>query len=140
MSTKVDILDALVTELEAISTVQNATRYVQTFTEAEKNAPSVQVTAGNESELVNDETDIYYAVEVSLLVITKQTSVAIESLIDDIKDALLGTTCPVDLHANVQVISLIATQIVELEDEDADEFASALLQLEIRYHASKSGF
>lgn len=140
MSTKVDILDALVTELEAISTVKNATRYVQSFTNAERNSPSIQVAAGNERVLVIDSTDVYYALDVSLLVITKQTSVAIESLIDDIKDTLLGTTCPVDLHANVNVLNLMATDIVELEDEDADEFASALLQLEIRYHASKSGF
>jgi len=98
------------------------------------------VTAGAETILVNDATDIYYALQISLLVITKQTSQNIEPLIDDIKDALLGTTSPVSLHANIQVINLIATEIVELEDEDAEEFASAILSLEIRYHASKTGF
>lgn len=140
MSTKVDILDALVTELESISTVKNATRYVKTFSQAEKNVPSIQVVSGIEVPLVVDATDIYYSLPISMLVITKQTSVAIEALIDDIKDTLLGTTCPLDLHANVNVIRLLSTDPVDLEDEDADEFASALLNLEIRYHASKSGF
>lgn len=140
MSTKVDILDALVAEILAIDEIKTATRYIQTFTEASNNVPSVQLTAGNEEILVNDATDIYYALQISLLVITKQTSENIEPLIDDIKDALLGMTCPLSLHANVQVINLVTTEIVELEDEDAEEFASAILNLEIRYHASKSGF
>ena len=140
MSTKVDILDALVAEILAIDEIKTATRYVQTFTLASKNVPSVQITAGAEEILVNDATDIYYSLQISLLVITKQTSENIEPLIDDIKDALLGTTCPLVLHANVQVIDLIATEIVELEDEDAEEYASAILNLEIRYHASKSAF
>lgn len=140
MSTKVDILDALVAEILAIDEIKTATRYVKTFTLASKNVPSVQLTAGAEEILVNDATDIYYSLQISLLVITKQTSENIEPLIDDIKDALLGTTCPLSLHANVQVIDLIATEIVELEDEDAEEFASAILNLEIRYHASKASF
>jgi hypothetical protein len=140
MSTKVDILDALVAEILAIEEIKTATRYVKTFTEASVNVPSVQVTAGAEEKLVDDATDIYYALQISLLVITDQDSQNIEPLIDAIKDALLGTTCPLSLHANVQVVDLIETAIVELEDEDAEEFASAILNLEIRYHASKAGF
>ncbi len=140
MSTKVDILDALVAEILAIDEIKTATRYIQTFTEASINAPSVQVTAGAEEILVDDATDIYYSLQISLLVITDQDAQNIEPLIDDIKDALLGTTCPLSLHANVQVIRLVETAIVELEDEDAEEFASAILNLEIRYHASKTGF
>lgn len=140
MSTKVDILDALVAEILAIDEIKTCTRKVKTFTEASINVPSVQVQSGSEVELVNDATDIYYLLPVHLLVITKQTSENIEPLIDDIKDALQGTTCPLSLHANVQVLKVEETVAVELEDEDAEEFASAILNLEIRYHASKSGF
>ena len=140
MSTRVDILDALVAELIAIDDIKIATRYVKSFTEASQNVPSIQVQSGIETPLVIDATDIYYSLPVSMLLITKQTSANIEPLIDSIKDALLGTTCPVSLHANVNVIGLLTTDPVELEDEDADEFASALLHWEIRYHASKSGF
>lgn len=140
MSTKVDILDALIVELTDIDEIKTATRYVKSFTEASVNAPSIQVQAGLEIPLVIDETDIYYSLPVSMLLITKQTSANIEPLIDDIKDALLGTTCPLSLHANVNVITLLGTDPVELEDEDAEEYASAQLNWEIRYHASKSAF
>ena len=140
MSTKVDILDALVAELQGIPEVKLATRFVQVVSDAENSEPSIQVVNGPEIPLVIDATDILYSMMVSLHVITAQDEQEIEPLIDKIKDELLGTTCPPDLHANLQVISLLSTDIVELEDEDSSEFASALLILEIRYHASKTGF
>ena len=140
MSTRVDILDALVTELIAIDEIKTATRYVKSFTEASENVPSIQVQAGLEIPLVIDATDIYYSMPVMMLLITKQTSANIEPLIDSVKDALLGTTSPLSLHANVNVVNLLGTDPVELEDEDAEEFASVQLNWGIRYHASKAAF
>lgn len=140
MSNKVDILDALVTELEAITAVQKATRYLMSQSAIEKDSPYIGIVSGDEEKLVEDSIDIRFSLDVVLYIITEQQFEDIEGLIDDIKDAVLGSTSPIDLHTDLDVITIRDIGPVILDDLDNERYSSTQINLGLRYHASRGGF
>lgn len=141
MSTKENILDALVQELEDISEVEKATRFTLSLKNAEENNPYIGVVSREEIPIVEDSTDIRYSLSISLFIITEEQYKSVETLIGKIKDLLEGTgICPISIHANLMMVKVESTDSVMLEDLDDEAYSSVVVNLTLIYYASKTGF
>lgn len=134
------ILNALVTELDGIDAVKIATRETKSLDRAEEDNPYIGVVAGPERVLVQDATDIKFEMIVHLFIITEQQYENIEGLIVDIKEAIYGTVSPINLNANIDLITIIDVLPVLLEDFDDDRIASNKMDIRILYNAPRSTF
>ena len=141
MSTRVDIINAIIVELTAITGIKVATRFTKSLTKAEINLPYIGVVASDEEPLVEDATDIHYDLPIDLFLITEEQYNDVEGLIDDIKTAFQGITAsPSSLHANIFYLIVGTVSPVRLDDLDEQNLSSVRIPLRLRYYASKSGF
>ena len=134
------ILTALETELEAITAIKKATLNILPIDSAEKGSPYIGIVAGEEENLVEDETNIRFGFDIHLFLITEQQYTEVESLIDDIKTAIYSPTGAISLNANVLDKNIINVQPVSLEDFDANKFSSVRIDLRLLYYAPKTAF
>ena len=136
------ILNALVTEIEGITAVNKATRFTMSLDSAQKENPYVGVVAGREISLVEDATDIKFELIVSLFIITEEQYENIEGLLDDIKEVIHGTTSPINLHADIDLITVIDVYPVHIDDLDELEgrYSSNQIDIRILYNAPRSTF
>ena len=140
MSTKGDILNALAVELEAITAIKKATRFTLLMSKIENNVPYIGIVSADEEKQVEDSTDIRWRLDVALYLVTEQQNEGIEGLLDDIKEAILGTTCPINIHANLDLITIGSIDPVYLEDLDDGKYSSTRIMLELIYNSSNGGF
>jgi len=134
-NTKQTFLDSLVTQMNDLSGVKVATRQLLSTSKTRENTPYVGIISGLEQILVEDTTNIRYALEVEIFIITKQQDNAIEPLIDTIKNLIYA---PIDLGDNVLLTRVLATEPVDITNQD--KFSSATIALEIIYYSTKGAF
>lgn len=127
---RIDILDAIVTQLETVSLVNKASRFVDDQPVIENEAPYVAVLAGDEVAQVKDTENIRYMMRVDLVVFTKENYQSIEELIVAIKDEILS---PIALGTNCLATELVSVAGPELWENNQN--SSARFTLAVIYWA-----
>ena len=138
--TRKTILDALATELGALTDIKKATLNILPIDSAERDSPYIGIVAGEEENIVEDDTNIRFGMDVHLFLITEQQYTGVESLIDDIKSAIYDPTGSLTLSANVLDKNILNVLPVALEDFEANHFSSVRIDLRILYYAPKADF
>jgi hypothetical protein len=136
------ILDALETELTALTEIKIATQDTQSIDEAEESSPYVGIIAGEEVLVVEDDnaTDIRWEMPVNLLLITEQRYTNIEALIKRIKQKIYDENNDLTLTNNVLAINIGEFTPVQREDIDDERYSSTQCNLVILYYTSDTDF
>jgi len=131
---KKTFLDALVTYLEALSTVTKATRQLLPPAEARKWAPYIGILDNNEELVLEDATHVRFETNVDLIMLCFGDNM--EEMLDSIKTAVYSG----DMATSIQVadIRLIGDEPVILIDED--RYSSVRVALNITYWVEKGSF
>ncbi len=142
MSIRSDILDALETELTALTDIKKATQDTMTIDEAEETNPYIGIIAGEDDIVVEDDngTDIRWELPVNLLLVTEQQYTGIEDLIKRIKQKIYDENNALTLTNNVLAINIGDFTPVEREDIDAEKFSSVQSNLLILYYTEDTDF
>jgi len=133
-NTKVTILDALIAQINTISTINKATRILLTPSEARKWAPYAGLISSTEEVIVEDATHVRYELDVSLILLTRGQD--IEKLLDDVKNLLYDDSLA-DAIGALQ-IRIIGQEEVALVD--ADIYSSTRIAMTLTYTAIKGAF
>lgn len=139
-NTRNSILEALATEMEAISGITKATMNIIPIDTIKINLPYVGIVAGVEERIIEDDTNIRFGLDVFLFLMTEQQSTNVEVLIDLIKTAIYDPTGSLTLNANVLDKNILNVQPVAREDFDESHFSSVRIDLRLLYYAPKADF
>jgi hypothetical protein len=131
---KTTMLDALVTQLQALSEVTKATRVLLLPSEARKHAPYVGLISGSEEVVVEDSTHVRYELDLDFLLLKSGRD--IESMLDAVKLLLFNS-------ATATAIGALQIRIIGQEEValvDADKFSSTHIVATVTYVAEKDVF
>ena len=129
MSTRSDVLDDLVSQLDGLDDVDKATMRLLLPIDQENSLPYIGVIPSEEVVITTNGYDTRYKMDVVLSVKTKEDSIHIESLIDDIKTLIYS----IDLGDDVNSCKLIGVQEVEIKDKKPIRYSAVGILLELLY-------
>jgi hypothetical protein len=132
-TTRIDILDELVTQLETVTGVNKSSRFIDDQPVVENEAPYVAVIPGDEVTQCTDTVNTRYLMRVELVVFTKENYTAIEDLVAAIKNKLYE---PIDLGTNCLATELMSVAGPELWESNQN--SSARFTLAVVYYAAKA--
>jgi len=131
---KTNVLNALVAQLENLSSIAKATRILLSPINARKWSPYAGLIAGPEEVIVEDLTHIRYELDVDVILLEKGRD--IEKLLDKVKNLLYSSLLATTIGA--LQIKIVGQEEVALVDND--KFSSTRIVMTITYVAVKGAF